>query len=903
MEPLLGGLIGAIVGGWLHGVGGAIAGALLGYLLMRVFRLEKRLDEQNERLKAMHVLFEEGHYGERIRTLQQRLLRLEGGRPADVVEAQAAPDVACAPSVQRPEDAAPCTAEVALQAWAVSPIPLSFNPDVVHEETPPGQSFPDEDSRRPAWLTKLLSGNPLAKVGAILLFFGIASGFKLAVEHGWFPLPLRVLLTASVAITMIVFGWQQHQDRPRFADALQGGGFAILYLIVFFMLSRWGWIVPAQAFAAFVVLAGACIALALLQSTQVLAILGSAGGFLAPVLASTEQGSHILLFSFYLLLGVTMVAASAWRGWRVLPITGMFFTFAIGLTWAWKNYVPANYVSTQIFLVAFFLLYGLWPWLVRWRFALVAQDSPLTFGVPLAVLALQYSLVHLWRYGFATSAALMGVFYLLLWSGIRRSTDWLPTAFLGLGISLLTVAVPFAFDVVPSAALWAVEGTAGLAVARRYRSRLGVLAGAGLQVLAGVYLLTELATMVSSRPVMNTVFLSAVLIAVSGVISAGLLARTSEPVLKMQAALVRGLLVWTLLWWFGASWREIDSFVTDSHSRQMAMLLHWAATVLLLELAGKVLAWLDLRRSVSVLNLLLLPALLHVWHVFGHVFAGNAGLAWCVALVAGWWVRRRQDEEAADSPALSHVLLFGVTLAALAGEVIWRGQELLPMSRFGHYLFVLPVFSVALLFCWRWPGWPVARWPDIYVRGLSPSMAWLVLLVSVWLNAVLDGAMGMMPYQPLLSLFDMLQMLALYAVWRWTRDQSVKAENYALWLASFVWLTMLPARVATSWFGAGFGMRSLLDSPEAATGLALVWTMMALGLMWFAQRYVSRIRWFASFSLLCAVGAKLLLIDLRNVGTMAWTISLIGVALLVLVASYIAPAPPKEENRLDSKQE
>src|SRR5512135_711837 len=43
----------------------------------------------------------------------------------------------------------------------------------------------------------------------------------------------------------------------------------------------------------------------------------------------------------------------------------------------------------------------------------------------------------------------------------------------------------------------------------------------------------------------------------------------------------------------------------------------------------------------------------------------------------------------------------------------------------------------------------------------------------------------------------------------------------------------------------------------------------------------------------CAGGAmKLLFIDFANAGTISWTVSLIGVSLLVLAAGYFAPAPP-----------
>ena len=60
-----------------------------------------------------------------------------------------------------------------------------------------------------------------------------------------------------------------------------------------------------------------------------------------------------------------------------------------------------------------------------------------------------------------------------------------------------------------------------------------------------------------------------------------------------------------------------------------------------------------------------------------------------------------------------------------------------------------------------------------------------------------------------------------------------------------------------------------------------------------ATRQGSRQGWYGGFALLAVVGVKLLAVDLANAGTAMWTGSLIGVALLVLAASYFAPVPPK----------
>jgi uncharacterized membrane protein len=75
--------------------------------------------------------------------------------------------------------------------------------------------------------------------------------------------------------------------------------------------------------------------------------------------------------------------------------------------------------------------------------------------------------------------------------------------------------------------------------------------------------------------------------------------------------------------------------------------------------------------------------------------------------------------------------------------------------------------------------------------------------------------------------------------------------------------------------------------------LTLFWTVTAIATMIHASRRGHRARWYGGIGLLGVVGAKLLLFDAAGRGTLEWTATLIGVALLVLAASYFAPLPPK----------
>ena len=167
----------------------------------------------------------------------------------------------------------------------------------------------------------------------------------------------------------------------------------------------------------------------------------------------------------------------------------------------------------------------------------------------------------------------------------------------------------------------------------------------------------------------------------------------------------------------------------------------------------------------------------------------------------------------------------------------------------------------------------------------------------LWLligNFTHSGAGSGLPYVPLLNPFDLVQLLVLYAIWRWTcTEEDSPGLRPALYAAAFLWISMEAARLTHHWGGVPFTRHDMLASAMLQAGLSLLWTATAMAMMIFASQHARRQLWFGGFGLLTLVGVKLILLDLSSKGTVTWTLSLIGIALLVIAASYFSPAPPK----------
>jgi len=118
------------------------------------------------------------------------------------------------------------------------------------------------------------------------------------------PIEFRLSAVASFGIGLLLFGWRVRERKASYAMTLQGGAIGILFLTVFAAARHYHLVPMGFAFAVMSGLVLLAAVLAIAQNAAALAVFGSVGGFLAPMLTSTGKGSHVALFSYYVLLNL-----------------------------------------------------------------------------------------------------------------------------------------------------------------------------------------------------------------------------------------------------------------------------------------------------------------------------------------------------------------------------------------------------------------------------------------------------------------------------------------------------------------------------------------------------------------------------------------------------------------------
>lgn len=771
----------------------------------------------------------------------------------------------------------------------------------------------------------LLGGNTVVRVGIIVLLVGVILLLKFAADNAMFPLEARLISTAVLGVALVGLGLRLRGGRPGFAITLQGGGVAVNYLVVYFSYQVYGLLPPVVAFGLLVVIAAASIGLALYQDAQVLLLIGQVFGFLAPIVAATTPGNHVALFSYYLLLNTVIFIIALRRAYRPLNLVGFIFTFAVGAAWAEQHYLPEHFLTVELFLITFFVLYVA----IAVLFALAHRirgwvDSALVFGTPIAFLGLQAFLVEDIPYAMAaTTLAMAGLYFGLSYFIQQRKPPELAAladAFFAIAVGCVTLAVPYVFtNAGLTGAGWALEGAAAYWIAVRQKHTLGRVAGVLLQLLAAVAVLASFSETPTptDMAVLNSRMLGALFTAVGGLFVAwysgrrqGMLGHDAAATLQWLVPLVVGLVT-------GAALLEVEAHLSAEH-QPAGVVFVLGLVALSMAMVGRVLRWRTALYPAFVLQLLWIPAML-LWHieVDQPLLAGGGAVAWPIWFLAlfaclRWFTPDEEPGPESDSglkesqftvPRLIALGYWGVTAWV---AVLWLGvfPRWLNLSQDWALSAVLLTVAVALWGLVRGATsarGPFRTRPSFYLGSVAAPLGLFCAMGVVVLTSS-AGDVSPLPYLPVLNPLDASQLVALWVFYRWGRQRAAQFSQthvdylsvvrFAAAALTFLWFNAVLARSVHHFVAVPFNPSDLYASVLLQVSVSISWTLIGLACTVWGSRKSLRPLWFVGGALLGIVVVKLFAIDLEALSTIAKIATFIVVGVLLMAVGFFAPVPP-----------
>ena len=412
-------------------------------------------------------------------------------------------------------------------------------------------------------------GNLVVRVGVLVLLVGVVLLLRLLSDYIEIPITVKLIAIGIIGLGLAGLGLKLAKNRFAYGITLQGAGLAIAYLSTFFAYSVYHVMSGLPSFMALGILSALTVALAVRQNAFPLALLALSGGFFAPILTSQDTGSLTVLFSYYLLLNVTIAAIAHYRPWKVLNLLGVGVTFGLAYYWGLTENLIAiidNQRWALVLLVALHVLLYLFV-VIRYAQQIIAYnnsheldansenqtadikaavdiqtanitdhqylfpiDIGLLFSVPILAFGLFSALLSDINHALTFASAILAAIYLGLgWIFIQRSQRYalITEGMLALGFGFLALVIPLALDAEWIAFGWSVQGLALVWFGRRSLRAWSVLFGLSLQLISIAMLLNNLVITVTHYPT-----LALTISAISALASVFILRARNSPILS-----------------------------------------------------------------------------------------------------------------------------------------------------------------------------------------------------------------------------------------------------------------------------------------------------------------------------------------------------------------------------------
>jgi len=365
-------------------------------------------------------------------------------------------------------------------------------------------------------------GNLVVRVGVLVLLVGVVLLLRLLSEYIEISIATKLMAIGIAGLALAALGLKLTAKRFSYGITLQGAGLAITYLSTFFAYSVYEIIPSIPSFIGLGLLSAVTIALAVRQNAFPLALLALSGGFFAPILTSEDTGSLFVLFSYYLLLNVTIAVIAHYRPWKILNLFGVTVTFGLAYYWGISENLSAVIETQRWSLVALVTLHWLLYLFVVIRYAqqiitynalnekdlshadntddtkhldkahigssyVFPIDTGLLFSVPLLAFGLFSALLNDISNALTITSAILATVYLGMgWLFIQRSRRYalITEGMLALGFGFLALVIPLALDAEWIAFGWSVQGLALVWFGRRSLRSWSVLFGLLLQLVS-----------------------------------------------------------------------------------------------------------------------------------------------------------------------------------------------------------------------------------------------------------------------------------------------------------------------------------------------------------------------------------------------------------------------------------
>lgn len=209
-------------------------------------------------------------------------------------------------------------------------------------------------------LEQYIGGNLINKIGILILIVGIGLFVKYAIDNGYFPPLLRLILSFAAGLTLMLIGYRLKAQYKTYSAVLFSGGIVVLYLSAYAGYAYFDPILlpHTTSFLLMVIFTVVTVIAATIYDLQIVGLLGLVGAYAVPFLLSDGSGNYRLLFAYLLVINTGVLLLSLRKTWRTMTYMAFGLSWIILISWYAMEYRYAtDYDLAWLFGALYFALF------------------------------------------------------------------------------------------------------------------------------------------------------------------------------------------------------------------------------------------------------------------------------------------------------------------------------------------------------------------------------------------------------------------------------------------------------------------------------------------------------------------------------------------------------------------
>ncbi|MCZ7398676.1 MAG: DUF2339 domain-containing protein [Candidatus Methanoperedens sp.] len=328
-----------------------------------------------------------------------------------------------------------------------------------------------------------------SRIGIISIFIGMVLFLKYLYDRHLMSPVEKVGLGIFVGLVMLVAGGflnnKKYEKKYEYLSrTLTGGGFAVLYLIIYTAYNPYR-LIPADID---MILLGLIIVfavfLSLRYSSMVIASEAFFLGYIIPFLGDISE--YALVYATVLTGGLVIIVQR--KGWINMAIGGLVAVYVTHISWLYGNNQPEDFAINALFLSIYFIIFTALAYTIRkpsdeaaslenfqsvlfkipesyHGILIVALNAIFSYGLFYSVINANYKI-----YAGLFTMMVAGVYLCLAYAALNKNAKELFAIYLTLCTTFITIAIPVQFNYQWITFAWAIEGFVLLIMGFRYKA-------------------------------------------------------------------------------------------------------------------------------------------------------------------------------------------------------------------------------------------------------------------------------------------------------------------------------------------------------------------------------------------------------------------------------------------------